>query len=275
MRITDLKKEIAKSLETELPSLEASMLLEHFLEKDRVYILTRPDEDVPCEIEAKIRDALEKRNSHIPMAYITKKREFYGLTFFVNEHVLIPQPDTETLVQEALKETEEGFRVLDICTGSGAVAIAIKMNSRASVCLSDIDENALLVAKKNYRDIVKEEPDARLSDLFASWQGEEFDIITANPPYVTLCWYSSVSEEVKHEPKLALIDYAPDGLDITRRIIREAKGHLRKNGSLLLESDWRQCEEIRRILALEGYVDIESVKDLAGKERVTKAKYPK
>ena len=225
----------------------------------------------PSEIK-KANELLDKRLRGIPEAYLSHTKEFFGYSFYVDENVLIPQPDTEILVEtsiEVLKKMDSP-KVLDMCTGSGCIGTSIRMNvPNSKVSLSDISPEALEIAKRNYRDITGEKADARLGDLFQPWIGEKFDFIATNPPYVTTAWYEDVSEEVKNEPKLALLDYAEDGLDIIRKIIIDSKAMLNEGGALIIESDYRQCITIRRFMEENGYTSVRTMKDLAGKERCT------
>ena len=204
--------------------------------------------------------------------YLSHRKEFYGYEFYVDENVLIPQPDTEILVETAIEVLGKmkNPRVIDLCTGSGCIGTSIRMNVRdAKVSLSDISPEALEIARRNYRNITGETADARLGDLFEPWKGERFDFIATNPPYVTTEWYKDVSEEVKNEPTLALLDYAEDGLDIIRRIINDSKAMLNEGGALIIESDYRQCIRIREAMRNSGYSDIRTMKDLSGRERCT------
>ncbi len=271
MRIRELKSELIKRLALfDNPALEARVLLSHFLSLSTSELITRDSENVPPEKEEMILSALNKRLTGLPMAYITGEKEFFGYLFEVNEDVLIPQPDTEILVESALSMLKERSSVLDICTGSGAIITAIKAE-RADVDahFSDISEKALIVAIKNFERITGEKSDARAGDLFEPWHHMKFDMITANAPYVTKAWYESVSIEVKKEPPLALLDEEEDGLGIITRIIEQAPLFLKKEGRLILEADYRQHGKIRRLLKEHGFSSIGTEKDLAQLERVS------
>ncbi len=272
MKIKELRSTLIKILSSlETPALDARILLSHFLSMDQVALIQNDSQQVDKEKEKEILSAAKRRLDGTPMAYITGTKEFYGCTFRVNESVLIPQPDTETLVDAALKliKNKNAPRILDICTGSGCIITALKKQRPDSICFfSDISPDALSVAADNYERITGEKGNYKRGDLFEPWSLFKFDLISANPPYVTALWYESVSQEVKAEPECALLDSAPDGLGIIRRIIKDAPGYLNKEGFLILEADYRQHEEIRRLLE-KDFKDIDTVKDLSGKERVT------
>lgn len=273
MRIKDLKGELLKRLSPlENPHLEARLLLSHFLGLSDIQLITRQDQETKPDAAAKILKAADERLEGRPMAYITGEKEFYGYQFHVTEDVLIPQPDTETLVETALSllKKKENASVLDLCTGSGAIITSLKLEKpEIAAFFSDISKEALKIAEDNYSRLTGENAEARWGDLFSPWTGFSFDMITANPPYVTEKWYEDVSEEVKREPKLAIVDSAHDGLGITGRIIREAPKFLKDDGILILEADYRQHEEIRKLLLLSGFGDIKTERDLAGLERVS------
>lgn len=214
---------------------------------------------------------LERRMQHEPCQYIIGHTEFYGLPFLVNEHVLIPRQDTELLVEEALKMTEEDSKVLDLCTGSGAIAVAIK-HSRpgAAVTALDLSKEALETAKKNAEQNGCE-IELSVSDLFAGLDAErKFDVIVSNPPYISEAEYETLMPEVKdHEPSLALLA-GEEGLDIYRRLIAEAPRYLVKGGALLVEIGCSQAEAVSGFFKENGFNGIRVIKDLAGLDRVVR-----
>ena len=276
MIIRELRGELLKMLAPlDTTALEARIILSHFLSLSTSELITKDYLEVDDDVRDKILKAASERLEGRPMAYITGKKEFYGYTFRVNENVLIPQPDTEVLVESALNliKGKEGASVLDICTGSGAIITAIKKERRdIKAYFSDISEKALSVAIENYESLTRKKADARLGSLFEPWKGMTFDLITANAPYVTKEWYLRVSEEVKREPYIALVDEESDGLGIIRRIIDAAKTYLEKDGHLILEADYRQHGSIRAYLKEKGFTDIQTKKDLGGLERITIAR---
>ncbi len=271
MRLKELKEElleIAKALPN--PQLEASIIIEKTTGIDRIHQIIDLDKEIEEESADDALRLMKKRASGYPMAYITGTKEFYGHTFCVNESVLIPRPDTETIVETALMIAKRfsSPRILDLCTGSGAIAASLAYELKSDVCLSDISHAALEVAVSNYERITGLKAMKREGDLLSPWLGMQFDIIVSNPPYLTSLWYEEVDEDVKKEPKLALVSDSGDGLDIIRRIIAQSPDYLIKGGYLLLEGDYRQMESCAKILSNSGFADVNIVKDLAGKNRV-------
>ena len=276
MRLSELKRETAailsRNTDVESPSGEAALLLEAFLGITRVRQLMSPVDEINEDDSALILEKAAQRANHIPMAYITGHKEFWGLDFLVNENVLIPRPDTETLVEEALKEIRPGYRVLDMCTGSGAIGISVKASSEAEVTLSDISPEALRTAGENSRRLVNGSCRLILLDLFSSIDGI-FDMILTNPPYLTSEWVESVTDEVRKEPLLALLDRDEDGLGIIREIIGQSPSHLTPGGILMIECDYRQTHDCVIILKNTGFEDIRIISDLSGRERVVRGTY--
>ena len=273
MTLCELKREavsiLSENSDVESPAREAAILAEAFLGLSRTKQLTDPDMEIPDSDAEMLLSKARLRKNHHPMAYITGIKDFWGLEFRVNENVLIPRPDTETLVEEALKEMKPKARILDMCTGSGAIGISVKASSDAEVTLSDISPDALEKARENAENLVGGNCRLILSDLFENID-ERFDMILTNPPYLTHEWVDSVTDEVKKEPLLALLDEAPDGLDIIRRIIKDAPSHLNDGGILMIECDYRQAHDCAIILKKSGFEDIRIIKDLSGRERVVR-----
>ncbi|MCR5293727.1 MAG: peptide chain release factor N(5)-glutamine methyltransferase [Lachnospiraceae bacterium] len=232
---------------------------------------TRLFEEVPAETERRYNKLLLERAARKPLAYITERAPFYGRYFFVSPEVLIPGYDTETLIEEALSHLKSGFRVLDLCTGSGCIPVTLCLEgpSGCAYDASDISPGALCVAAKN-----AEKYGAGVnfifSNLFAAIDGF-YDIITANPPYVESDEIPGLMEEVScYEPRLAL-DGGPDGLAFYRAISGEAGRHLVPGGRLILEIGFRQAEAVAAILKADGYEDVRVLRDLAGRDRVLSA----
>lgn len=214
---------------------------------------------------AKYLVMLEKRVNDIPFAYIVGHKEFMKLDFIVNENVLIPRGDTEILVEEALKYRKN--KILDMCTGSGCIAISLAyyLKNKADVTAVDISEEALNVAKQNAK---KNNVDVNFiqSDLFSN-VNEKYEMIVSNPPYIEREVIESLQSEVKKEPMLAL-DGGISGLDFYERIIPEAREHLEKNGVLLLEIGYNQAENVKSLMLENDYNNIKVLKDLSGNNRV-------
>lgn len=276
MTLFELKRkliEIGKNLED--PMLEARVLLS-FLGFSPLKQITDKNEEVSQKTADEATSMMEKRASGYPMAYITGVKEFWGMEFKVNDNVLIPRPDTETLVEVAVDlyiENNLQGEILDLCTGSGAVATAIAKELEKDVKLSDISPSAAETAKENYERLIGKTADIRVGDLFEKWEGCKFSLIVSNPPYLTDTWCNEVDEEVKKEPRLALYGFDEDGLGIIRRIIADSGKFLEKGGYIALECDYRQCSTLAKLLETEGYSGVNIKKDLAGKDRVVYGKY--
>jgi release factor glutamine methyltransferase len=268
------------------PSLDAALLLAEVLHIRREEIALLGENPVTEEDRALFIRLLERRRSGECIAYILGRREFGGLVFTVNTSVLVPRPDTETLLEAALcdinstAEPERHLSVLDLCTGCGALAIALKSEKPSlAVTASDISPEALETAELNAMRLLGCQPPGHEgeiirfinSDIFENIS-ESFNIIVSNPPYIPTGELASLAPEVKQEPRLAL-DGGADGLDYIRKIISQAPGHLLPDGVLLLEADGGQMPAIRRLLEGRGFCEIKNQKDLGGKERVISAKF--
>ena len=219
------------------------------------------------------REIVERRAGHEPLQYITGVQNFFGLDFKVNENVLIPRQDTEVLVEKILTEnTGKDLRVLDLCTGSGCIAVTLKkLGGYAEVTGSDISRDALLIADENAR-----ENDADItfyeSDMFGQMKDAgRFDLIVSNPPYIRRAVLETLMPEVRdHEPRIAL-DGDADGLAFYRIIAEEARGFLTGSGRLYLEIGFDQAADVRRILEEKGYRNLEITKDLSQLDRIVRA----
>lgn len=253
-------------------SVDIWLLLEHYADISKSDYLANPDMELTKVVAEQIEEAIEKRIKHIPLQHIVGQTEFMGLTFKVNENVLVPRFDTEILVDEVVKYVgDEYLNVLDMCTGSGCIAITISdMCDNVSVIASDISKEALEVAKENNQlnqtDVTFVE-----SDLFENVEGL-FDVIVSNPPYIRTDEIENLQEEVKlHDPYFAL-DGGESGLDFYRRIIKDSKDHLKTNGMIFFEIGFDQAEEVSKILKENDYHDIVVKKDLSGLDRVVIAR---
>ena len=213
--------------------------------------------------------ALKRRKRGEPLAYIFKSANFYGYDFYVNKNVLIPRPETEELVELALKSISPNSTILDIGTGSGAIAIAISKEIGAKVTAVDISLKALEVAKENAK-INDANVELLSSDLFENLKGRKFDIIISNPPYISQSEYEELMPEVKiYEPKLALV-CEEDGLEIYRKIIEKAPEFLNQNGKIFFEIGYLQAEKVCDMLK-DKFKDIKVKKDLQGLDRMVYA----
>ena len=240
--------------------------------------LADPDKEVEKDKAEHYRKDIAIRAQRIPLQHITGEQEFMGLDFKVNEHVLIPRQDTETLVEEALKKIRPGMQILDMCTGSGCILESIlKFAERKEICVSgtgcDISEEALKVAKEN---------DSRLQtgavfiqgDLFENI-AETYDMIVSNPPYIRTEEINRLEEEVKlHDPWIAL-DGKEDGLYFYRLIVKESVKHIKKVDIFCLMTGFDQGKDVSALLEEQGYEEIQIKKDLAGLDRVVMGRYNK
>ena len=256
--------------------VDAWYLLEYVLRKqmgpgvNRTWYLMHSEEEIAADVLARYQALAEKRLERIPLQYLTGEQEFYGLPFYVNEHVLIPRQDTEILVEEALKKVRDGMRVLDLCTGSGCILLSILKNRRRITGVgADISEQALEVAEKNAHRLQADAAFIR-SDLFEKLQGQ-FDVIVSNPPYIESARIVQLMPEVReHEPHLAL-DGMEDGLYYYRRIIEQSPAYLKNGGHLLFETGYNQGEAVCGLLKHAGFAAVSVVSDLAGLDRVAMA----
>lgn len=215
----------------------------------------------------KIDELAAERIKGKPLSYVLGNADFYGYEIKVDERVLIPRPETEELVSEVLKVVKNTDKVLDLCTGSGAIALVINKKSGASVTATDISEAALEVAKENFKQF-DAAVETRLIDLYGDLS-EKFDIIVSNPPYIKTEEIDTLDKEVKdYEPRVAL-DGGEDGLDFYRRICEGAKQRLNEHGKLFLEAGYGEAEEIKKML--ENDFNVEIIKDISGIDRIIKA----
>jgi len=249
---------------------EARLLLAYALSVPRAQLLAHPERDLDARARERFAGLLARRAAGEPIAYIVGEREFWGLALRVTPAVLIPRPETELLVERALERlpVSEPARVLDLGTGSGAVAIALAHERPAlAVVATDISEGALALAHENAARHGLAIAFAR-GDWFAAAGPGRFRIVVSNPPYVASADPHLAQGDVRFEPRSAL-DGGRDGLDCVRRIVREATGHLEPGGWLLLEHGYDQGEACRELLASAGYVEVDGFSDLAGLPRAS------
>ncbi len=271
----------------ESPNLKTRMLLANILNKNKEYLLIHDTEELNISNINKYKENIQKLVNGTPIQYIINKQEFMGLEFYVDKNVLIPQPDTEILVEEVINICKEQnankkIKILDLCTGSGAIGISIANNIKnCEMTLSDISYDALEIAQKNsviVEDIGEDIGDSQKSnirtiqsDLFEKIEGK-FDIIVSNPPYIETKTIQTLDKEVQMEPKLAL-DGGEDGLDLYRRIIKEAYKYLNNNGTLALEIGYNQKDKVINLIkASNMYKGIYSKKDLSNNDRIVVCK---
>ena len=269
-------------------ALDARYLLMAAFDLDLASLLVKQERQIlpGGESEEKIhryRQMIGRRAERIPLQQILGEQEFMGFPFQVNEHVLTPRQDTETLVELVLRERPDPSQsVLDLCTGSGCIALSLaRLGGYRRVWASDLSEEALKVAEENAKGLLKDPAESKAefrllkSDLFEGIPKEErFDILTSNPPYIPTEVIEGLEPEVRdHEPRMAL-DGDEDGLKFYRILAAEAGGFLNPGGVIYLEIGWDQGAKVEELLRQAGFQEIRTVKDLAGKDRVVRAGWP-
>lgn len=258
----------------ENPRLDAELIVAHALGIDRMRVILDAERPLDEKELATLRDLVKRRRSYEPIAYLRGEREFYGLRFRVDKRVLVPRPDTETLVDVALARTAQlsmCMTMLDLCTGSGCVAIAIaRQRPTSRVFATDISSDAVAVARENAQRLGAYNVAFEAADLFAAkiLEGVKFDVITANPPYIPTAEIDSLQPDVRdHEPRLAL-DGGADGLAVVRRIVAEAPEHLERSGVLAVEVGAGEAEATVALFEARGFTDVRVERDIARIERV-------
>lgn len=258
-------------------TLDARLLLEAVCGTDRNDLLAHGEQPVMSQAEEKYLNWIRQRAEHIPLQQLTGEQDFMGLTFSVNEHVLIPRQDTEILVEEVLKELHDGMRILDMCTGSGCILLSLLHYSNDCEGLGvDLSAEALEVAGRNVLKVLTPEKAEHAhflqSDLFEKVEGK-FEIIVSNPPYIASAKVDKLMPEVRdHEPRMAL-DGTEDGLHFYRRIIKEAGKHLVNSGMLFFEIGYDQGQAVSELMRAGGYREVQVVQDYAGLDRVVLGTY--
>ena len=266
------------------PRLDAEVLLGHLLKKSRLQLYLHFEMPVFQEHLTPFRELIKKRIAHTPVSYLTNRKEFMSLDFYVDERVLIPRPETEQLVETILTaETENFQRLLELGTGSGVIATCLAVqHSEWEIVATDISESALAVARKNAEIHACTAQIKFLSgDLFEPVAAicangdAQFDWIVCNPPYIKNTERDTLSPDVlDYEPEIALFA-GSDGLDVIRRLIAEAPKYLAPTGKLILEIGATQANTIRTLLEAESaYATYKLFKDYAGKERIVLASVP-
>lgn len=246
---------------------DARCLLEYICNTTHSDLLIHGDRVLSEKERTDYINLVNKRRKHIPLQYITGTQEFMGLEFAVSPSVLIPRQDTEILVEEVMKNIHDGMRILDMCTGSGCILLSLLHYSNNCVGVGvDISYDAIKVAEENaFKLGIK--ADFIQSDLFSEVEGK-FDIIVSNPPYIRSSVIPTLMNEVKdNEPMLAL-DGNEDGVFFYRRIIKRAKKYLNRGGQLFFEIGYDQSGEVENFMKQEGYVEVSTLQDFAGLDRV-------
>ncbi|MGJ7915157.1 peptide chain release factor N(5)-glutamine methyltransferase [Massilia sp. LXY-6] len=264
-----------RELQASLPldPLENRILLCHATGLSRVQLITRAEQALDEAQAARLETLVRRRLAGEPIAYIVGKREFFGLDFEVSDAVLIPRPDTELAVELAIERLPQNGRLLDMGTGSGAIAVAVAhARPDAAVTALDVSEAALEVARRNAAN-----NQARVRFLRSDWfsaldANESFELIVSNPPYIAAGDEHLSQGDLRFEPAGALTDHA-DGLSALRAIVGGSPRHLVPGGWLLMEHGYDQAASVRALLEAGGYLDAQSWRDLAGIERVSGARF--
>ena len=259
-------------------TLKSKMIMENVLGQNRQYIIANDLNQLDYKQEKEYFFEIEKLLENNPIEYITNKKEFMNLELYVNQDVLIPRQDTEILVEEVINILQnikaENIQILDMCTGSGAIAIALAKNvEKCIVDAVDISSGALEVVRKN---VVKNQVEDKIniinSDLFSKVPNKKYNLIVSNPPYIERNVIENLDKQVQKEPIIAL-DGGEDGLDFYKKIINKASSYLESNGYLCFEIGYNQKNEVQNLLSNSGkYQNIYCKKDLCGNDRVVIAK---
>ncbi len=283
MKISELKNQIQTRLEKAgIPDAESDtrIILRETLDVSLSDLFSDPDRELEPSFDLnRIEEVVSLRVKRVPLQHILGKTCFMGFDYEVSPDALIPRPDTEILVEEALIDYHDGSKILDLCTGTGCIITSLiaLMNDCYGVG-TDISEAALKLARKNADTILadkRERIEFKQGDLYSALsEGEKFDVIVSNPPYIRTADIDGLMPEVKdHDPVLAL-DGGEDGLIFYRRIIEGAHEHLVKGGDLLLEIGCDQAEDVMKIMETNGFIEVNCIKDFAGNDRVVRGILP-
>jgi release factor glutamine methyltransferase len=268
-----LSEEYLKKHKIESPKVKAEWLISHCLELKRLDLYMQHDRPLNDNELDKIRQLLKRCASNEPVQYICGSTSFYGYDIKVGPGVLIPRPETEVLVDLALKEVKDGDHLLDLCTGSACIPIAIQKerSNSLNVIACDIEKKAIKYATENIVNNNLQNTKIINCDLFEKIPKIEFDLITANPPYVSRSEYSEMGIDVlKHEPETALFAQN-EGMEIIIEIAEEAKNFMKANANILIEIGAHQGEKCIQLFKKMGYINVEVVKDYSQRDRILRA----
>jgi release factor glutamine methyltransferase len=273
-------RDLLKAAQSELTfsdtaRLDAEILLCHVMNTQRAWIYSRPEQQIPQQQVKTYRSLVKRRSKGYPIAYLTGHKEFWSIDLTVNEHTLIPRPETECLVEYLLEmiPAEKILNLTDLGTGSGAIAIAIaRERPKCRITATDINDKALEIATANAKSIGLENIIFIKSDWFSTIKRQKFDIIVSNPPYIRSDDKHLQQGDVRFEP-LDALKAGCDGLQHIREIIDQAPDYLINNGWLLLEHGYDQGHDVRTHLTSSCYSDVITHHDYAGNERITLARH--
>ncbi|WP_054017253.1 peptide chain release factor N(5)-glutamine methyltransferase [Pseudoalteromonas sp. R3] len=260
---------------SESAKLDAEVLLLHILQKNRSYLFAWPEAELNADQQQRFATLIARREAGEPVAHLTGEREFWSLPLYVNNSTLIPRPDTETLVEQALAlALPTQARVLDLGTGTGAIVLALASEQPGWQLIGvDFSSDAVALAEKNRQRLGFEHVQIRQSDWFSALTDQCFDLIVSNPPYICETDKHLSQGDVRFEPLSALV--APDqGYADIRHIIEQAQAHLTSDGYLMFEHGYQQAAGVQQIFAQMNYRNILTIKDMAGCDRVTMAQKP-
>jgi release factor glutamine methyltransferase len=275
-RVADVLLEAARSLPGDSARTDAELLMAQALGQPRSWLYAHSDDELGEDQARGFRALLERRRHGEPVAQILGVREFWSLPLVVTADTLIPRPETELLVELALQRIPGGSsrRVLDLGTGTGAIALAIaKERPLAEVTAIDADPRTLRVAQKNAARLGLAQVEFLLGNWFSAVRDERYDVIVSNPPYIADDDPHLAQGDLRFEPRSALAS-GPDGLAALREIAGEAPHHLRAGGSVLLEHGFDQGGAVRALLATSGFAAVTTHVDMEGRDRVTSGNYP-
>lgn len=277
-RIDTLLEEAARQFtDSDSPRLDAEVLLTHALHKPRSYLRAFAEVDVDAEIEQAFALLVARRAAGEPVAHLTGQREFWSLPLQVTADTLIPRPDTELLVEQALEHipANADWRIADLGTGSGAIALAIASERpRCHIVACDLSTAALAVARANAQRLNLNNIEFRHSDWCSALaEDEQFEMIVSNPPYIRAADPHLEQGDVRFESRLALVS-GEDGLDAIRLILEQAKQHLVKGGWLLIEHGYDQGQSMRELFDSAGYLNAKTLQDSGQNDRLSIARLP-
>ncbi|MBZ0056928.1 MULTISPECIES: peptide chain release factor N(5)-glutamine methyltransferase [unclassified Leclercia] len=256
------------------PRRDAEILLEHVTGKPRTFLLAFGETELTADQQAQLDALLARRKTGEPVAHLVGEREFWSLPLYVSAATLIPRPDTECLVEQALARLPATpARILDLGTGTGAIALALASERPdCQVTAVDVMPDAVALAQRNLERLGLKNVTVRQSSWFAALADQQFETIVSNPPYIDECDPHLGEGDVRFEPRSALVA-ADQGLADLSHIIIQSRQHLVSGGWLLLEHGWTQGEPVRNLFRQAGFTQVETCRDYGGNERLTLGKW--